>query len=128
MKAIGDIRLRIQCANVLDHAKILPIQNFVDQAPAGLANVDERELKLYFARRMGELICGNSTIYVYKPGNRSPIGRCVLCGGALSFEIQERDTEQKERIAKKRPDRNSVILTRRRKPKVLQPREARVNK
>jgi hypothetical protein len=88
VKGIPDIRLRIQCANVQDHAKILPIQNFVDQAPGLLKPMDD-ELKLYFARRIGEIICGNSGMYIYQPGSGSPIGRCVLCGGALSFEIQE---------------------------------------
>jgi hypothetical protein len=88
MKGISDVRLRIQCANVSDHAKILPIQNFVELAP-GLLKPANHELKLYFARRIGEIICGNSGMYIYKPGDRSPMGTCVLCGGALSFEIQE---------------------------------------
>jgi hypothetical protein len=94
VKGIPDIRLRIQCAKVQDHAKILPIQNFLDLAP-GLPNGIDHELKLYFARRMGEIICGNSAMYIYQPGDRSPIGRCVLCGGALSFEIQEQTAPSK---------------------------------
>jgi hypothetical protein len=94
MKGISDVRLRIQCANVSDHAKILPIQNFVELAP-GLLKPANHELKLYFARRIGEILCGNSEIYIYKPGDGSPIGRCVLCGGALSFEIQEQTAPAK---------------------------------
>jgi hypothetical protein len=88
VKGIPDIRLRIQCANVQDHAKILPMQSFLDMAPE-LGIEKDRELKLYFARRIGEILCGNSKMYVYKPSDRSPMGSCVLCGGALSFEIQE---------------------------------------
>lgn len=88
MRGIPDIRLRIQCAKVQDHAKILPMQSFLDMAPE-LPTEKDRELKLYFARRIGEIICGNSGMYVYKPSDRSPMGSCVLCGGALSFEIQE---------------------------------------
>jgi hypothetical protein len=90
VKGIPDIRLRIQCANVYDHAKILPIQSFLDMAPdLGIQIKEDNELKLYFARRIGEIICGDSMMYVYQPADRSPMGRCVLCGGALSFEIQD---------------------------------------
>jgi hypothetical protein len=94
VKGISDIRLRIQCANEYHHAKILPIASFIKSAPDALfAGLDTREadriLKLYFARRIGEIICGTSQMYIYKPAARSPIGKCVMCGGALSFEIQE---------------------------------------
>lgn len=97
MKGINDIRLRIQCANHYDHAKILPIAGFLRTAPdqsewAPCESEDaDRVLKLYFARRIGEIICGKSEMYIYRPGDRSPIGRCVLCNGELSFEIQEWD-------------------------------------
>jgi hypothetical protein len=100
MKGISDIRLRIQCANVYDHAKILPIASFLKTAPESLfAAFDPRDadrtLKLYFAERIGEIICGTSAMYIYKPAARSPIGKCVLCGGALSFEVQEWEGEKK---------------------------------
>jgi hypothetical protein len=100
MKGISDIRLRIKCANVYDHAKILPIASFLKTAPGSLfAALDNREadrtLKLYFAQRIGEILCGTSQMYIYKPAARSPIGKCVLCGGALSFEVQEWEGEKR---------------------------------
>jgi hypothetical protein len=70
------------------------MQSFIDLGPE-LGMEKDRELKLYFARRIGEILCGNSTMYVYQPGDRSPMGRCVLCGGALSFEIQEQTAPAK---------------------------------
>jgi hypothetical protein len=97
MNGIKDIRLRIQCANNLDHAKIIRIDSFLRSAPDQSEWVPcessdaDRVLKVYFARRIGEVICGQSELYIYKPGDRSPIGRCVLCNGILSFEIQEWD-------------------------------------
>ena len=100
MKGISDIRLRIQCANFYDHAKILPVASFLRTAPEAAwepaENQDaDRRLKLYFAQRIGEILCGSSQMYIYKPAARSPIGKCVLCGGALSFEIQEWEGEKK---------------------------------
>ncbi|MGA9668384.1 MAG: hypothetical protein WBQ94_04205 [Terracidiphilus sp.] len=95
MKRINDIRLRVQCENFADHAKILPIGSFVRSAPEiprarpARNYPEEREWKIYFARRVGEVICGIPGMYVYKPGARSPIGRCAVCGGALSFEVQD---------------------------------------
>jgi hypothetical protein len=101
MKGLNDVRIRIQCENHYDHAKIIPIGSFlksagsieVDWVPAENPEAD-RVLKLYFARRIGEVICGNSDAYIYKAGDRSPIGRCALCNGALSFEIQEWDGKE----------------------------------
>lgn len=123
MKAIADIRLRIQCANVKDHAKILPMHNFLAVAPGDALdqNAAERELKMYFARRLGEIICGQSGMYVYQPGSQSPIGRCVLCGGALSFEIEERDNENKPRLPKKRSDAHSAAPISRRTSRSYHP-------
>lgn len=123
MKTIQDIRLRIQCAKVRDHAKILPMQNFVDLAPGDALdrNAAERELKMYFARRLGEIICGRSEMFVYEPGSLSPIGRCVLCGGDLSFEIEERDAESPKRFAKKRSDAHSAAPIRNRTPRSYHP-------
>lgn len=88
MKAIMETRLRIQCENDIDHAKILPIESFVTLAPKLNPRAD-REVRLYFARRIGEIICGNSNTFIYKPNGGSPIGFCRLCGGKLSYEVQE---------------------------------------
>jgi hypothetical protein len=95
VRGISDIRIRIQCENDIDHAKILPIASFMNQAPT-IANIAEadRSVKLYFAKRIGEIICGGSDMYIYQPSNRSPIGKCALCGGRLHYEIQELDTPQ----------------------------------
>jgi hypothetical protein len=97
MKPIADIRLRIQCGNFRDHAKILPIGSFVRGASESIFSLDERmdrDRKIYFAQRIGEIMCGNSGTYIYRPAARSPIGKCALCGGQLSFEIQEWDGQK----------------------------------
>ena len=65
-------RIRIQCAEVRDHAKIL------------LLDGHGRD----YAETLGNLLCGGSNSYICKPQNRSPIGRCAVCGGKLSYEIQ----------------------------------------
>jgi hypothetical protein len=65
-------RIRIQCAEVKDHAKIL------------MLGEHSRE----YAEQLGDLLCGTSKFYVCKPQDRSPIGKCALCGGKLSYEVQ----------------------------------------
>jgi hypothetical protein len=98
MNRIADIRLRIQCGNFREHAKILPIGSFIRGASESVFGLEDermdRDLKIYFARRIGEIICGNSGMYIYRPAARSPIGKCALCKGQLSFEIQEWDGQK----------------------------------
>lgn len=86
-----EIRLKIQCAQDENHAKIL--------------RADALKLELTFqgqsARRMmrfaGEMICGTSGFYIHKPGALSPVGRCARCGGELSYTVEELSYTVEER-------------------------------
>jgi hypothetical protein len=71
---MNEIRIRIQCAEDQDHAKILKLR-----ADIGAA----------YARDIGELVCGTSQMYIFPPGDRSPIFRCVICGGKLSYTLEQ---------------------------------------
>jgi hypothetical protein len=71
-------RLRIQCTAVHDHAKIL------------LLDGRGRE----YAETLGKLICGESQLYICKPQDGSPIGRCAVCGAKLTYELQHVEPEQ----------------------------------
>jgi len=69
------IRLKIQCPESNDHAKIVRLR-----ASIGMP----------IAKMLGELLCGTSEYYIFKPQERSPIGRCLVCGsGPLFYEIEE---------------------------------------
>jgi hypothetical protein len=90
MKGIKGIRLRIQCVANPNHAKIIPFADMLKDAPTEVFFADplrQRNLKLYLAQKIGQALCGY--IHIYKPGARSPIGKCALCGGALDFTIEE---------------------------------------
>ena len=71
---MNEIRIRIQCAEDQDHAKILKLR-----ADIGAA----------YARDIGELVCGTSAMYIFPPGDKSPIFRCVICGGKLSYTLEQ---------------------------------------
>lgn len=95
MIGVQDVRLRVQCEANIDHAKIIPLQNFF-RSPTDVSRwqpIDNTHadmvLKRHFAQKLGEIICGTSPMYIYRPGDRSPIGRCAICGAKLSFEIQD---------------------------------------
>lgn len=78
---MSEIRLIIRCKKEPDkHAKILQMQGL------------PREVVEDFAG----LLCGTSPYYIHNPGPDSPIGKCVTCGGQLTYEIEERDAEPKE--------------------------------
>lgn len=69
------IRLRIQCPEASDHAKIIRLK-----ATIGMP----------IAKMLGELLCGTSEFYIHRPQEGSPIGRCLVCGsGPLFYEIEE---------------------------------------
>lgn len=69
------IRLRIQCPEDSDHAKIIRLK-----ATIGMP----------IAKMLGELLCGTSEFYIHRPQEGSPIGRCLVCGsGPLFYEIEE---------------------------------------
>lgn len=71
----GVIRIRIQCPEDADHAKII-------QLKATLGHP--------IAQMLAELLCGTSEYYIFKPGDGSPIGRCIVCGGGpLTYQIEE---------------------------------------
>ena len=70
---MSEIRLKIQCIEDIDHAKILKIEG---------QTRDQVEV-------LGGLLCGTSPFYIHLPGPGSPIGKCALCGGKLEYEIQD---------------------------------------
>lgn len=76
---MNEIRIRIQCTHFTDHAKILRLH-----AAKGAA----------YARDIAELACGTSEMYIYPPGDRSPIFRCAKCGATLTYTIEELSTPQ----------------------------------
>jgi len=41
-------------------------------------------------KTFAELLCGNSPLFVHKPGALSPIGKCATCGAKLEYEIKDR--------------------------------------
>lgn len=69
-----EITIRCQ-AQPQKHAKVIRFQdtdkNYVDTLAA--------------------LLDGTSHLYIYKPGEFSPIGKCATCGGALRSEVKEID-------------------------------------
>lgn len=100
MKRVNDIRLFVHCTVHPEHSKVLPIGSFVSSAPEirrirPAPNYPaERTWKIYFARRIGEILCGNSGLYRFPPGAGSPIGRCAVCGGALEFDVQDENGQK----------------------------------
>lgn len=74
----AEIRIKVQCENDPNHAKILRLH--------GEAGLD-------YAHRLGRLLDGTSALYIYPPGPDSPIGRCAICRGTLSYEVEERECQ-----------------------------------
>ena len=71
---MNEIRIRIQCAEDQNHAKILKLRGDIGAA---------------YARDVGELVCGTSPMYIFPPGDKSPIFRCAICGGKLSYALEQ---------------------------------------
>lgn len=69
------IRLKLECPRDKDHAKIIQLH---------------ASLGVPIARILGELLSGTSDFYIHPPQERSPIGRCLVCGdGPLFYTIEE---------------------------------------
>lgn len=74
-----EIRLTVRCANQPNkHAKVLRL---------------DAELGKEFAQGLADLLDGSSSLYIYKPGANSPIGKCCTCGGQLSATVEETEAE-----------------------------------
>jgi hypothetical protein len=76
---MSEIRIRIQCVLDVNHAKILRLD-----AAKGAA----------YARDLAELVCGTSKMYIFPPGDKSPIFRCSICGGLLTASYEELGTPE----------------------------------
>jgi hypothetical protein len=70
----GEIRIIIRCLKDQKHAKKLRMN---------------QKMGRDYAVRFGELICGTSDMFIHKPGPGSPFGKCGICGGQLSYELEE---------------------------------------
>lgn len=68
------IRITVRCSRNSNHAKILCLKG-----RAGWA----------LAKTLAELLDGTSPLYIYKPGDLSPIGRCAVCHAPTSSEVSE---------------------------------------
>ncbi len=53
-----------------------------------------------YARDLGELLTGTSSMYIYKPGALSPIGKCATCGAPLEYEYGVVEKKEKDQDAK----------------------------
>ena len=69
-----EIRITVRCEKDDSHAKILKISH-------GLGSE--------YAKGLAGLLDGSSPFYIHKPGPKSPIGKCCICQGKLSAEVEE---------------------------------------
>ena len=49
----------------------------------------ERRKNKIAAKTLAELLDGSSSLYIHKPGELSPIGKCATCGAPLTAEVEE---------------------------------------
>jgi hypothetical protein len=64
----------VRCAKDENHAKVLRID------PA---------LGLGYAETLAGLLDGSSPLYIYPPGEGSPIGKCAVCGAKLNCTVAQ---------------------------------------
>jgi hypothetical protein len=73
------IRIIVRCANDPGkHAKVIRVAE---------------QFGMEWAEVFAELLDGTSPMYIYAPGELSPIGKCATCGGKLSSEVKEVDVD-----------------------------------
>ena len=89
------IQIILRCKKDRDHAKIFRLD----------ANVG-----MGLAETLAALLDGSSHLYIYPPGDQSPIGLCAVCGGGLTSEISERVTkDDQERFIPKSATKMDVF-------------------
>ena len=71
---MSEIRIMVRCAKDKDHAKVLRIDS---------------ALGLGYAETLAGLLDGSSPLYIYPPGEGSPIGKCAVCGAKLNCTVAQ---------------------------------------
>jgi hypothetical protein len=87
-----EIRLKVQCVDNEDHAKILELRHlpYPHDPDLALRNPDDWfPFVRYAGAQLAALIDGSSPMYIHPPGEGSPIGRCALCQGKLKCTVEE---------------------------------------
>ena len=72
-----EIRLTVRCTHNPDHAKVL--------------RLDPKLATMGDAEKLARLLDGSSSMYINRPGEGSPIGRCAICHAELETTVQEFD-------------------------------------